>query len=254
MKDFKSSAYKVLEGAKKPLHSKDITNRAIKAGYLKTTGKTPEATMNALLITDINEKKNKSAFIKTDPSTFNINPKFNKSAIRTALKEKDYPISKTISSKQKGDIGEARIAELIMLYGENLSCYKPISDDEGIDLIIKQRSSFKTFHLQVKTRYGTSSNTSLIAVAKEKCVKKDTALGLVFCFFDTEDGDIWDYIWFVPAIEFIKLAKKSYNKKLGSIYKFIAGRSQKDTNKWAKFLIDKRDLGNKIIKQLETLK
>lgn len=248
MKGFKLSAYKILEVAGKPLHSKEITEKAINAGYLKTTGKTPEATMNALLITDINEKKEKSAFVKTNPSTFTLNSKFNKNAIKIALEEKDYPISNTISAKQKGDIGEARIAELIMLYGENLSCYKPISDDEGIDLIIKQRNSSRTFHLQVKTRYGKTSDTSLIAHVKERCIKKDKSTGLVFCFFDIDDGDIWDYLWFVPSMEFTKLAKKSNNKRLGTIYKFIAGRSQKNTNKWAKFLIDKRDLGNKIIR------
>lgn len=252
---FKKIAYEILKEAGKPLHSKEITKTALKRGWLKTAGKTPEATMNALLIVDINTKDKKSLFTKVGPSTFALNTLnidvSDKITIDDVAKtEKKYPISPSVSSQQKGNVGEARIAELITLYGPDLSCYKPITDDEGVDLIIKKRSGFNTFHLQIKSRFGTTENTSLIAHVKERCVKNDKAMGLVFCFFDTEDGDIWDYLWFVPAPEFIKLAKISNNPKLGPIYKFIAGRSRKETNKWDRFLIDKRDLGNKIAEQL----
>jgi hypothetical protein len=42
--------------------------------------------------------------------------------------------------QNKKAIAEARIAELIMLYGDTtLSCYKPIFD-EGIDLIVKKKA------------------------------------------------------------------------------------------------------------------
>ncbi|MBI2051617.1 winged helix-turn-helix domain-containing protein [Candidatus Roizmanbacteria bacterium] len=258
MKEFKKAAYKVLTEADKPLHSKEITKRALKVGYLQSAGKTPEATMDALLTVDINEKKTKSLFIKTAPSTFGlrtlkIRVSDSVKTIDEAIAEKKYPVSSSVSSRQKGDIGEARIAELITLYGPNLSCYKPLTDDEGVDILVKPRNEFKNFHLQVKTRYGTPSNTSLIAHIKVKSVKADKAMGLVFAFFDTEDGDIWDYLWFVPARAFVKLARKSNNPKLGPIYKFIAGRGRKKTNKWENFLIDKRDLGNKIFEEMKKI-
>lgn len=255
MKDFKKAAYKILTESGMPLHSKEITKRALKAGYLQTAGKTPQATMDALLTVDINEKKEKSLFVKTAPSTFTlrilkISASDSVKVIDEAVAEKKYFISASVSSRQKGDIGEARIAELVTLYGPNLSCYKPLTDDEGVDILVKPRNSFKNFHLQVKTRYGTTSNTSLIAHIKVKSVQADKAMGLVFAFFDIEDGDMWDFLWFVPAKDFVKLAKISRNPRLGPIYKFIAGRSGKETNKWNKFLIDKRDLGNKIFEEI----
>lgn len=71
---FKQTAYKILRKAGKPIHTRKLTELAIKHG-LKTDGRTPWATMNAILITDINSKKEQSMFVKTAPSTFYINEK-----------------------------------------------------------------------------------------------------------------------------------------------------------------------------------
>lgn len=146
---FKEIAFDILKESGKPLHSKAITQIALKRGWLKTAGKTPEATMNALLIVDINNKKEKSRFIKVGPSVFSINKQYPiEIPIDERKTEKIYKISKDVSTHQKGDIAEARIAELIALYGDTtLSCYKPISDDEGIDLIVKEKGSLRTMYI-----------------------------------------------------------------------------------------------------------
>ena len=102
--------------------------------------------MNAQLVVDINSKKDKSRFKKAGKSTFALNEGFvPPKPVEHPSPEKIRRITKDISTKQKGDIAEARIAELVTLYGETtLSCYKPISDDEGIDLIVKEKGSFRT--------------------------------------------------------------------------------------------------------------
>ena len=90
MKSFREFAFEILKKSGKPLHSKKITEIAIEKG-LKTNGKTPWATMNAILITDVNSKKDKSKFIKSGSSLFSINAKakFYKTDnnVRTPLKE-----------------------------------------------------------------------------------------------------------------------------------------------------------------------
>jgi hypothetical protein len=234
---FKSIAYQILKEAGKPLHSKEITKRALERG-LVTDGKTPEATMNALLVVDINKKKKESLFIKAGPSMFALNPKVSVKR-RLTLKyeiESKYKISSNLSSKQKGDIAEARIAELAILYGKySLSCYKPISDDEGIDLIVKQKKTLKALYIQVKSRFGSPEGAYTATVRKEN-IEKSNKIALVFCFFDSNKGDIWDYIWFIPAPDFLKLANKlEGGKKLG----FVASRNRRESNKWDKYLIDK---------------
>ena len=253
MNSFKDIAYHILKEAGKPLHSKEITKIALSRGWLKTAGKTPEATMNAQLIVDINAKKEKSRFVKISPSTFGLNLDYKEIVkIKAEVKEeKVYKISKNISTKQKGDIAEARIAELITLYGDTtLSCYKPLSDDEGIDLIVKEKGSLKTVYVQIKSRFGDNPDAIFTATTKTSSIADNYSVALIFCFFDTIDGDLWDYLWFVPAPDFIKMANKLDG---GKMFGFVAGRKKKETNKWDQYLIDKRELANTIIGQMKRI-
>ncbi len=253
MNSFKDIAYQILKQAGKPLHSKEITKIALARGWLKTGGKTPEATMNAQLIVDINTRGDKSKFVKTGPSTFGLNTEF-KDTVQPKPHKKSktpYKISKNISTRQKGDIAEARIAELITLYGDTaLSCYKALSDDEGIDLIVKEKGSLKTMYIQVKSRYGDNPDQCFTATTKASTIMDNYSAALIFCYFDVEEGDLWDYLWFVPAPDFIKMSNKIQG---GKMYGFVAGRKRKDSNKWDKYLIDKRHLANTIIQQMKRI-
>lgn len=220
---------------------------------LVSEGKTPEATMNAQIVVDINTKKGKSRFVKTAPSTFAISPDFKetpKKIEKEEQEEKQYTISQGISSRQKGDIAEARVAELVTLYGEtSLSCYKPISDDEGIDLIVKQKGNLKTMYIQIKSRFGSPEGI-YTATVKAGNIVESYSVALVFCFFDTDKGDVWDYVWFVPAPDFLKLANKLQGgKSLG----FVAGRNRRESNKWDQYLIDKRDLASEVSNQMKRI-
>lgn len=252
MNSFKDIAYQILKESGKALHSKEITKIALSRGWLKTAGKTPEATMNAQLVVDINAKKEKSRFVKTAPSTFGLNENIVIPETRETKKpERVWAISKDVSTKQKGDIAEARIAELVTLYGDTtLSCYKPISDDEGIDLIVKEKGSLRTMYIQIKSRFGNNPDEIFTATAKASGVVDNYSTAVIFCYFDTEEGDLWDYLWFVPAPDLLKFANKLDN---GKLLGFVAGRKKKESNKWDNYLIDKRDLANQIIAQMKRI-
>ncbi len=143
MKSFKDIAYQVLKEAGKPLHYREITDTAIKKGLLSTEGKTPWATMNAQLAVDIKNKGEASRFHRAEPGKYAVKiegGKFAASERGARIVGVRHSVNKDLSSKQKGDLVEARVAELITLYGdEGLSCYRPMSDDEGIDIIVKRR-------------------------------------------------------------------------------------------------------------------
>jgi len=250
MNSFKDIAYQILKESNKALHSKEITKIALSKGWLKTAGKTPNATMNAQLIVDINKNGDKSRFIKTAPSTFGLNSTFNPSVPLPEEQQeaKKQAIISRLSSKQKGDISEARIAELITLYGDTeVSCFKPISDDEGIDLIVKPKGQFKTLYVQIKSRFGNDPSEIFTATVKTQSVVDNYSMVLVFCYFDTQAGDISEYVWLVPAPDFIRRANQLMG---GKMLGFVAGRKQSTSNKWDDYLIDKTDLSTKIIEQL----
>ena len=212
--------------------------------------------MNAVLLVDINSKKDKSRFIKTAPSTYTLNPLMSGVPVAVVTEEekkeeKIFKLSDGISEKQKGDIAEARIAELITLYGEtSLACYRPISDDEGIDIIVKEKYVPKIMYLQVKSRFGDDSGEAFTATVKKHNVIDNFSMAFIFCFFDTERGDLWDYVWFVPAPDFFKKANRLQD---GNLFGFVAGRKRKESNKWDEYLIDKRELANTIIQQMKRI-
>jgi len=204
MNSFKDIAYQILKEAGKPLHYREITDVAIKKGLLRSEGKTPWATMNAQLAMDIKNKGEASKFHRAGPGMYAIEVEGNRFAVSTRGARTvgvQHAINKDLSSKQKGDLAEARVVELITLYGaEGLLCYRPMSDDEGIDLIVKTRGGFKTMFLQIKSRFGTIPNLVYTATVKRKTLIDNYSMALVFCYFDLIEGDLWNYLWFVPAL------------------------------------------------------
>jgi len=156
--------------------------------------------------------------------------------------------SRGISTKQKGDIAEARIAELVTLYGDTrLSCYKPISDDEGIDLIVKEKGSFKILFIQIKSRFGDNPNKTYHQSIKETSIANNYSNAVVFCFINIKTGDLNEKVWFVPGPEYIKHSSRDKNGRLA-----FSGRITKQ-DIWSEFLISKQELANKIIQHMKKL-
>ena len=60
----------VLAGEGAPLHYREITKRVLAKGLWKTAGKTPEATVNARLVVEINQHGKNSRFQRTDKGIF----------------------------------------------------------------------------------------------------------------------------------------------------------------------------------------
>ena len=56
---FKDAAYQILTQAGESLQYNEITDRALAAGTLSTTGQTPHATMGALLYTNTPNEKSR---------------------------------------------------------------------------------------------------------------------------------------------------------------------------------------------------
>lgn len=144
---------------------------------------------------------------------------------------------------------EARVAELITLYGTNISCYSPIADVEGIDLIVKEKASLKSIYIQVKSNFSGHSKRPFVATVKSDSVVDSYAMAFVFCLFDTAKGDVHDYVWFVPAPDFVKMATKDKNDLL----EFVSGKQKRASNKWDDFMIKKQGLAERVMEQIKRI-
>lgn len=252
MKSFKDIAHSILQEARKPLHYREITNIALEKGLLKSEGKTPWATMNAQLSMDIKNHGDNSRFRRSEPGKFAI------SSMVTATNQKitsnavaKHPINKDLNTKQKGDIAEARVAELITLYGnEGLSCYRPVSDDEGIDIIVKRRGSLEVVYIQVKSTFGYGDR-GFVSTVREKSVAAKDRMIMVFVYFDLSSGDLYDHIFCISGPDFLRLTHNEHKKPGHRVFTVNLNRPEK--SKYAEYMIEKRELANRILEIMNRL-
>lgn len=254
MTTFKSIAYQILKEAGKPLHYREITDIAIKKGLLKSERKTPWATMNAQLAMDIKNKGENSRFHRAEPGKYAVvvdGHKFAASERSAHIIGAKHSVNKDLSSKQKGDLAEVRVAELITLYGdEGLSCYRPMSDDEGIDIIVKRRGKLDAVYVQVKSTYGYKDK-GFVSSVKESCIVNKERMLIIFVYFDLSEGDLFDQVFCIPAPDFLRLTHNE-NKKPGHRV-FTVGLNNPDRSKYAEFMIEKRELANRTLEIMEKL-
>lgn len=151
MKSFKDAAYQILVEAGKSLHSKEITKIALKRGLLETAGKTPENTMNAQLVMDINSKGALSRFKKAGPSIFAVNDKQveidEESKKDRIVDELEHEEEKEVEGGYIGKAGEHSVLSELLFRGYNAAL---MAVDIGVDILATKGS--ETFHIQVKTR------------------------------------------------------------------------------------------------------
>lgn len=162
MTSFKLAAIKILKESKEPLHYEEITKRALDKNLIETTGQTPEATMNAQIAVDIKIKKENSAFIRSKPGYFTLNPNYSK--ILEKEEENDQKIkeiesSESISTQYIGKAGEYLVTSELLFRGYNASI---MSVDEGIDIVAIKDG--RLFNVQVKTSNENKFNTYIFDI------------------------------------------------------------------------------------------
>lgn len=158
-----------------------------------------------------------------------------------------------ISTKQKGNITENRASEIITLSSlGQLTCYTPNSDDDGIDLIINPKASFKPIFIQVKSRFKLQKSGQFIQNVGVKTFLADHSFYLLFIYFNNETLEI-DNIWLIPSHEFQNIAyKKKAGENYKSFFRFSANPKSKD-DRWAKYSIDKSKLGNTLLEIINNI-
>jgi len=194
--------------------------------------------------------------IKEEPPTYRLT--FKKAEVSEDLRAKEKEAKKLIglsglSSTSKGDIVEDRINELILLYGQGLlSVYKPVSDTEGIDLIVVKSGIFQPIFLQAKGRFNLQRNRAIIADISLKTFNPHHSYYVVIVYFNPSTLEVDDYILLIPT-EKIKENAVIVNTKYGQRYRVTTQLKPESKSRWAQYLIRKSDLANKLLEKFEEM-
>lgn len=158
-----------------------------------------------------------------------------------------------LSSTAKGDIVEDRIKEQILLFGQGLlSVYKPVTDSEGIDLIVVKNGVFQPVFLQVKGRFNLQKNGVFLCDIRMKTFKPHHSYFVIGAYFDPKTLELHDKVLFVPTQivekEGIKVKVKSEIR-----CRITTLLSEKTRSKWAPYIVSKKDIANKILEKFEEM-
>ena len=159
-----------------------------------------------------------------------------------------------LPAQTKGNIVEQRIGELILLYGQGLlNVYKPISDIEGIDLIVVKKDVFRPLFIQVKSRYNLRGRNNLQIAIKQRGFRSHHSFFIVGAYFNPQKMDIDDYIIFIPSEDFQKISFRVREGREGALYVLNTPLSPESRGRFAKFIIKKENLVNKIFEKFQEI-
>lgn len=169
---FKRAAILILEKSKKPLHSKKITRLALKRKLIKTEGETPSATMNAILLTDIERRGSRSKFIQTGPSAFGLRAKHKRSKKKAKAHTKGALIkgmAKNLPSEILTDlVFKKKLAELLRGYAGIYALYK----DSNLYYVGLARSLHGRVRWHLRDRHaGKWNNFRVFLIQKVRYLK-----------------------------------------------------------------------------------
>lgn len=158
-----------------------------------------------------------------------------------------------LSSQAKGNIGEDRVKEIILLNSQGLlNVYKPVIDDRGIDLIVLQEGVFIPIYLQVKSRFNVKKNNQLILTISKNTFKPHHAYYLVGISYDPVSAEIENQILFIPSKKLIELAT-TVKYKGKELYRVNVSYSNAHTSKYKKYFMTKKEFVESLFEKFETM-
>ena len=159
-----------------------------------------------------------------------------------------------LSSQAKGNIVEDRIKELLLLHGQGLlSAYTPVTDTEGIDLIVVKNGQFHPIFLQIKGRYNLHQDRSLILSIKVKTFSPHSNYFLVGAFFNPKTLEIEENLLLIPSQDLVKNAIVVRSKKRGEWYRVVSSLDLNSKGKWSDYIVKKIDLASKLLEKFEEI-
>ena len=154
-----------------------------------------------------------------------------------------------LSSHSKGNIGEDRVKEIILLYSQGLlNVYKPVIDDRGIDLIVLKEKIYNPIYIQVKTRFNVHKRNRLILTINGNTFKPHHSYYVIGLMFNQEKMEMDENILFIPSKEIPELASQLSD---GNWRVTVSLTNGKTTGKYKKYFVTKEELVNRLLERID---
>lgn len=145
-----------------------------------------------------------------------------------------------LSTQAKGNIIEDRVKEMVMLYGQGLlNIYKPVIDNEGIDLIVLKNGEFHPLFLQVKSRYNAVESGNL-TLTLSKTFKAHESFYVVGVAFNSNTLEVENRLLCVPSLV---VEKEGIRLQNGTI-RIVASLNPSSNDKWSQYMTTKEEMVN----------
>lgn len=215
------------------------------ADHNRIFGLTPFYKKNKLSIGDL---------LHVEVTSEHLKIKIGKSAIiedTEELERDDFIDISGLSSQAKGNIGEDRVKEIVLMYSQGLlNVFKPVIDERGIDLIVLKEGIYNPIYLQVKSRFNVHKRNRLIINLKGSTFKAHHSYFIVGVYFNHQTLEIGDKILFIPSNKICQLGIKLSN---GDWRITVSMKDGITSGRYKDLLISKEEFVNKLLEKIDAL-
>jgi len=129
------------------------------------------------------------------------------------------------------------------------------SEEKGFEdyLIVGRKGKYKenVMYFDINSFVLPAKESNFIKDFSEKSFRAEKNFYLIFTYFDEPKQKINDYIWLIPALDFKDIADIGKDDKGETFLRFESSSDIKKQNKYSKFLVDVKTLGNLILDAYE---
>lgn len=120
----------------------------------------------------------------------------------------------TLSSTQLGKIGETIVgAQLMLISSGRLTPFLPLADDDGVDLVVRDKVTGATVPLQIKCRVAKEGDTLGYTQfdVRAATFRRDAGTFLLAILMNLRNGEV-ERAWLIPSAELPEIASQKADK------------------------------------------
>lgn len=156
-----------------------------------------------------------------------------------------------LSSQSKGNIGEDRIKEIILLYSQGLlNVYKPVIDDRGIDLIVLKEKLYNPIYIQVKSRFNVHKRNRLVLTINGSTFKPHHSYYIVGLNFNQQKMEMSEHILLIPSEEIANLGTRLSNGNWRITVSMTGGKT---SGKFKNYFVTKEEFVNILLERIDAI-